>query len=208
MFTSRAEYRLLLREDNADARLTPVGRRLGLVDDRRWRAFETKQALVAAEQSRLDAIVVRRSEATDADLQILGADYRRDCRAGDLLRRPELGYSDVSALSAAGEAGWRAEVTDEEAEQIELQVEVQAKYRGYIERQRREIARQARQESLAIPADIDYVDVAGLSTEARQKLAAARPTTLGQASRLEGVTPSAVSLMLIHLKKRHLQRTG
>jgi len=208
MFTSRAEYRLLLREDNADARLTPVGRRLGLVDDRRWRAFETKQALVAAEQSRLDAIVVRRSEATDADLQILGADYRRDCRAGDLLRRPELGYSDVSALSAAGEAGWRAEVTDEEAEQIELQVEVQAKYRGYIERQRREIARQARQESLAIPADIDYVDVAGLSTEARQKLAAARPITLGQASRLEGVTPSAVSLMLIHLKKRHLQRTG
>jgi tRNA uridine 5-carboxymethylaminomethyl modification enzyme len=208
MFTSRAEYRLLLREDNADGRLTPLGRRFGLVDDRRWRAFESKQALVEAEQARLDAIVVRASEATDADLRILGADYRRDCRASDLLRRPELKYSDVSALSAAGEAGWRAEVTDEEAEQVELQLEVQAKYRGYIERQQREIARQARQEFLAIPGDIDYVDVAGLSNEARQKLTAARPATLGQASRLEGVTPSAVSLMLIHLRKRHLQRTA
>jgi len=208
MFTSRAEYRLLLREDNADGRLTSLGRRFGLVDDRRWRAFESKQALVEAEQARLDAIVVRASEATDADLRILGADYRRDCRASDLLRRPELKYSDVSALSAAGEAGWRAEVTDEEAEQVELQLEVQAKYRGYIERQQREIARQARQEFLAIPGDIDYVDVAGLSNEARQKLTAARPATLGQASRLEGVTPSAVSLMLIHLRKRHLQRTA
>jgi tRNA uridine 5-carboxymethylaminomethyl modification enzyme len=208
MFTSRAEYRLLLREDNADDRLTPLGRRFGLVDDRRWRAFETKQALVEAEQARLDAIVVRASEATDADLRILGADYRRDCRASDLLRRPELKYSDVSALSAAGEAGWRAEVTGEEAEQVELQLEVRARYRGYIERQQREIARQTRQEFLAIPADIDYVEVAGLSNEARQKLAAARPATLGQASRLEGVTPSAVSLMLIHLKKRCLQRTA
>jgi tRNA uridine 5-carboxymethylaminomethyl modification enzyme len=208
MFTSRAEYRLLLREDNADARLTPVGRRLGLVADCRWRAFESKQALVAAEQARLDAIIVRASEATDADLQILGPGYRRDCRASELLRRPELTYGDVSALSMAGDAGWRAEVSGEEAEQVEVQLEVRAKYRGYIERQQREVARQAKQESLAIPADLDYASVAGLSNEARQKLSQARPVTLGQASRLEGVTPSAVSLMLIHLKKRHLQRTG
>lgn len=208
MFTSRAEFRLLLREDNADARLTPVGRRLGIVGERRWRAFETKQTLVAAEQARLDGIVVRASALTDEDRQILGSGHRRDCRAGELLRRPGLGYADVAALSAVRGAAWRAGVRDEEAEQVELQIEVQAKYHGYIERQQREIARHARQESLVIPADLDYANVAGLSNEARQKLAKVRPVTLGQASRLEGVTPSAVSLMLIHLKKRDLQRAG
>jgi tRNA uridine 5-carboxymethylaminomethyl modification enzyme len=212
MFTSRAEYRLLLREDNADARLTPIGRRLGIVDDRRWRAFETKRDLIAGEQARLDRIVVRASAATPADAGILGSEYRRDCKAGDLLCRPELAYRDVVSLSAVGDGSWRDspgnELSDEEAEQIELELEVQARYRGYIERQQREIARYARQESLNLPPDIDYANVAGLSNEARQRLAAARPATLGQASRLEGVTPSAVSLMLIHLKKRHLRHTA
>jgi tRNA uridine 5-carboxymethylaminomethyl modification enzyme len=201
MFTSRAEYRLLLREDNADARLTPVGRRLGLVDDRRFAAYDRKRERVASEQARLERIVVRAAEATDADLRLLGADYSRDCKAIELLRRPELKVSDVVALSAVEAGGWRAGLCPEEVEQVELQLEVQAKYHGYIERQQREIARHAKQESLVLPANIDYSMVAGLSNEARQRLAAARPATLGQASRLEGVTPSAVSLMLIHLKK-------
>jgi tRNA uridine 5-carboxymethylaminomethyl modification enzyme len=201
MFTSRAEYRLLLREDNADARLTPIGRQLGLVDDRRFRAFERKRDLVSAEQARLGRIVVRAAQATDADLCLLGADYARDCKAIELLRRPELKICDIVALSAVDAGDWRAGLSDEEVEQVELQLEVQAKYHGYIERQQREIARHAKQESLALPRNIDYAMVAGLSNEARQKLAAARPATLGQASRLEGVTPSAVSLMLIHLKK-------
>jgi len=217
MFTSRAEYRLLLREDNADARLTPVGRRLGIVNDSRWRAFEEKQALINREQARLDRIVVRAADCSEADAAILGRQHEpdlnaRDCKASDLLRRPELGYRDVVSLSAVGEAGWRADfaanIADDQAEQVELQLEVQAKYQGYIERQQREIARQAKQEGLMLPDDVDYASVAGLSNEARQRLQKARPATLGQASRLEGVTPAAVSLMLIHLKKRRLEHTG
>jgi tRNA uridine 5-carboxymethylaminomethyl modification enzyme len=208
MFTSRAEYRLLLREDNADARLTPTGRQLGLVDDRRWRAFERKREMIDSEQARLDGIVVRAGEATAADRLLLGEDYRRDSRASELLRRPEVKYGDVVALSAVAEGSWRTGLCDEEVEQVELQLEVRAKYSGYIERQQREIARHAKQESLLIPANIDYANVVGLSNEARQKLAAARPATLGQASRLEGVTPSAVSLMLIHLKKLKLRHSA
>jgi tRNA uridine 5-carboxymethylaminomethyl modification enzyme len=208
MFTSRAEYRLLLREDNADTRLTPIGRQLGLVDDRRWHAFESKRDLVASEQARLERIVVRAATATDADLRLLGADYSRDCKAIELLRRPELKVGDVLALSAVEAGSWRAGLCDEEVEQVELQLEVQAKYHGYIERQQREIERHAKQESLVLPRNIDYATVAGLSNEARQKLAAARPATLGQASRLEGVTPSAVSLMLIHLKKLKARQTA
>ena len=211
MFTSRAEYRLLLREDNADARLTPVGRDLEIVDDRRWRAFEAKRECVAAEKARLDRTIVRASAATPGDMRILGQEFRRDCKASELLRRPELGYRDIVSLSAVGAA--RNELPDdglceEEREQVELALEVEATYQGYIERQQREIARHSKQESLALPADLDYAEVAGLSNEARQRLASARPATLGQASRLEGVTPSAVSLMLIHLKKRLLQRTA
>ncbi|MEX2496393.1 MAG: tRNA uridine-5-carboxymethylaminomethyl(34) synthesis enzyme MnmG [Woeseia sp.] len=213
MFTSRAEYRLLLREDNADARLTPVGRRLGIVDDRRWHAFEDKRERVVSEQARLAAIVIRPGATTAADNDVLGrtpegGQKARNCRAIDLMRRPELGYRDVASLSAVGEGGWRRGLADEQAEQVELQLEVQAKYQGYIERQQREIARHARQESLPLPQDLDYGRVAGLSNEARQRLEIARPATLGQASRLEGVTPGVVSLMLIHLKKSHLERTA
>jgi tRNA uridine 5-carboxymethylaminomethyl modification enzyme len=208
MFTSRAEYRLLLREDNADLRLTPVGRQLGLVDDRRFSAFERKRERVASEQARLDRIVVCAARATEADLRLLGADYNRDCKALELLKRPEFGVSELHALSAVGRGSWPAGLCEEEIEQVELQLEVQAKYAGYIERQEREIARHARQESLVLPPDIDYASVTGLSNEARQKLAASRPITLGQASRLEGVTPSAVSLMLIHLKKLKLLRSA
>jgi len=188
MFTSRAEYRLMLREDNADRRLTPKGRELGLVDDGRWSAFETKCEAVAAEQRRF------------AMLSANGA------KAAALLKRPELGYAEVVEMIGRNEA--LDKLSDEQREQVELQVEVQAKYAGYIDRQEREIAKHARQESLRLPEDIDYETVDGLSNEARQKLIAARPTTLGQASRLEGMTPSAVSLILVHLKKRQLQKSA
>ena len=188
MFTSRAEYRLLLREDNADLRLTPKGRELGLVDDERWAVFNAKCEAVAAEQQRL------------ADVAAEGV------KAITLLKRPEYGYAEVAELVSRGDA--IQALSDEQREQAEQQVEVQAKYAGYIDRQEREIAKHAKQESLRLPADIDYESVDGLSHEARQKLIAARPETLGQASRLEGMTPSAVSLILVHLKKRQLQKSA
>ena len=208
MFTSRAEYRLMLREDNADRRLTPIGRELGLVDDQRWSAFEAKCAAVHGERERLAARFIRDDELNDADRETLGTGIQRECKAAELLRRPELRYADVARLSAVGAGSWRDDFGEEQREQIELQLEVQAKYAGYIERQQREIEKHARQESLRLPDDLDYRRVDGLSNEARQRLEAARPATLGLAARLEGVTPSAVSLLLIHLKKRYLRQTG
>ncbi len=211
MFTSRAEYRLVLREDNADLRLTPVGRELGLVDDERWRIFASKREAIAQEQRRLAKQFVRSADLNAADKKILGGDMRRECSAADLLRRPELGYGDVTRLSPVGRGHWGKSddtIGIEQIEQIELQLEVQAKYQGYIERQQREIERQAKQASLRLPADLDYSNVTGLSTEALQRLKSARPATLGHASRLEGMTPSAVSLLLIHLKKRQLKKSA
>ena len=192
MFTSRAEYRLLLREDNADLRLTPKGHELGLVDEQRWSTFDAKRDAVGAEQARLAGISVK--------------DYQS--KAAALLKRPGIGYSDVTLLPEVGGSEALAEFAEEQREQVELQVEVQAKYAGYIDRQEREIAKQAKQESLRLPEDIDYTVVDGLSNEARQKLSEARPATLGQASRLEGMTPSAVSLLLIHIKKRQLKKSA
>ncbi len=192
MFTSRAEYRLLLREDNADLRLTPTGRELGLVDDARWAAFDAKRELVAAEQRRLDGIGVK----------------PEGLRASELLKRPGVGHADVVARPDVGPNEALAALPAEQREQVALQVEVQALYAGYIDRQEREIARHAKQEALRLPEDIDYGAVDGLSNEARQKLSIARPTTLGQASRLEGMTPSAVTLLLVHLKKRQLQKSA
>jgi len=190
MFTSRAEYRLMLREDNADLRLTPKGRELGLVDDERWDVYNTKCEAVEKEQARLEAVYVKSAGTT----------------AAAMLKRPELGYRDVVALAEVGNGN--ALATDEQQEQLEQQLEVRAKYAGYIDRQEREVAKHAKQESLRLPEDLDYTAVDGLSNEARQKLIAARPTTLGQASRLEGMTPSAVSLILIHLKKRQLRKSA
>jgi len=206
MFTSRAEYRLILREDNADLRLTPVGRDLGLVDDHRWTLFDSKREAVAREQQRLAAITVRPTALTGADTALLGRNLRRETTATELLRRPELGYREVSGLSMVGAGA--ASGSDEQREQVELQLEVQAKYAGYIERQQREIAKHAKQEALRLPENIEYSSVVGLSNEARQRLESSRPATLGQASRLEGMTPSAVSLLLIHLKKRQLKKTA
>jgi tRNA uridine 5-carboxymethylaminomethyl modification enzyme len=208
MFTSRAEYRLLLREDNADLRLTPAGRDLGLVDDARWREFNDKYAAVAAEQQRLDNLIVRPAAMTAADHRQLGQALQRESTAAALLKRPEIGYRDITALSMVGAGADVVGADDEQREQVELQLEVQTKYAGYIERQQREIAKQAKQETLQLPDDIDYGLVDGLSNEARQRLASIRPVTLGQASRLEGITPSAVSLLLIHLKKRYLRRSA
>jgi len=208
MFTSRAEYRLTLREDNADERLTPIGRDLGLVEDERWSLFEQKHAAIAAEQARVDGILVRPDEVTEADRGILGQALQREGTAVDLLRRPQLGYADVTALSMVGDMNRVALATEEQCEQVELAIEVRAKYAGYIDRQQREIAKHAKQEKLRLPADLDYEQVDGLSHEARQRLQSSRPATLGQASRLEGMTPSAVSLLLIHLKKRHLAKTA
>ena len=190
MFTSRAEYRLMLREDNADLRLTPKGRELGLVDDERWDVYNTKCEAVEKEQARLEAVYVKSAGTT----------------AAAMLKRPEFGYRDVVALAEVGNGN--ALATDEQQEQLEQQLEVRAKYAGYIDRQEREVAKHAKQESLRLPEDLDYTAVDGLSNEARQKLIAARPTTLGQASRLEGMTPSAVSLILIHLKKRQLRKSA
>ena len=190
MFTSRAEYRLTLREDNADQRLTPIGRELGLVGDMRWSAFNKKVEAVKAEQQRLAAIKIK----------------PEGVRAIELLKRPEIGYADVVSLEAVGKNS--PDLDAELREQVETQVEVQAKYAGYIDRQEREIAKQAKQESLRLPEDLDYSDVDGLSNEARQRLQLARPVTLGQASRLEGMTPSAVSLLLIHIKKRQLRKSA
>jgi tRNA uridine 5-carboxymethylaminomethyl modification enzyme len=183
MFTSRAEYRLTLREDNADQRLTPIGRELGLIDDIRWSAFNNKVDAVARERARLQG-------------------------AAKLLKRPEYRYRDIIAMPEVGASDVTRDMPDEQREQVELQIEVEAKYAGYIDRQDREIAKHAKQESLRLPEDIDYAAVDGLSNEARQKLLDARPVTLGQASRLEGMTPSAVSLLLIHLKKRQLQKSA
>lgn len=184
MFTSRAEYRLTLREDNADQRLTAIGREIGLIGDTRWSAFNAKCEAVQKERQRLRGVRVRSMDVT----------------AAELLKRPEFGYRDVVALDDVGEGSWLVEA--EQREQAELQVEVEAKYAGYIGRQEREIAKHARYEALRLPEDIDYEHVDGLSVEARQRLQRSRPLTLGQASRLEGMTPAAVSLLLIHLKKR------
>jgi tRNA uridine 5-carboxymethylaminomethyl modification enzyme len=208
MFTSRAEYRLTLREDNADERLTPVGRELGVVDERRWSLFGRKQEAIAREQRRLDGTLLRPADVDDADRDILGRELTRECTASDLLRRPELGYRAVTSLSRVGPMAGDSCGAAEQAEQVELAIEVRAKYAGYIDRQHREIEKHAKQERLKLPADIDYATVDGLSHEARQRLESARPVTLGQASRLEGMTPSAVSLLLIHLKKRQLAKTA
>ncbi len=208
MFTSRAEHRLLLREDNADERLTPVGRKLGLVDDRRWSAFSEKSARVREERARLERLIVRPSEMTAKDRASLGTELRREAKALELLRRPEVTYGTLTQLSAVGPSDAVEQLAPEQAEQVATRLDVQAKYAGYVERQQREIERHARQTSLRLPDDIDYAQVAGLSNEARQRLVLVRPETFGQASRLEGVTPSTLSLLLVHLKQRQLKRSA
>ena len=195
MFTSRAEYRLSLREDNADLRLTEVGRELGCVDDLRWDAFRRKRDAVALELQRLrDTWVNPRMLSPERATELFGQPIEREYSLADLLRRPEVAYAAVAAV-ADGAA------TDPVV--IE-QVEIQLKYAGYITRQQVEIERQSRHEALPLPPDLDYASVRGLSIEVQQKLNRVRPETLGQAGRISGVTPAALSLLLVHLKKRRL----
>jgi tRNA uridine 5-carboxymethylaminomethyl modification enzyme len=200
MFTSRAEYRLSLREDNADLRLTAAGRELGLVEDERWEFFQRKRAAVADEVHRLEGAVVHPAAVDAALLAKLGAALSRETHAIDLLRRPEISFDDLAGAAACAPAAWCAD--ERLREQVKLQVEVQAKYSGYLKRQSDEIERASRNEELRLPADIDYTLVGGLSNEARQRLCEVRPETLGQAARIPGLTPAAVSLLLVHLKKR------
>ncbi len=194
MFTSRAEYRLQLREDNADLRLTAIGRRLGVVDDVRWQAVEQKEAAISNEQERLKATWVNPKELPQEEAErVLGKGIEREYALYDLLRRPDVSYADLMSLPGAGEP-----VSDEK---VAEQVEIQAKYYGYIERQREEIARNEYHENMALPAIMDYRNVHGLSKEVQQKLNQHMPETMGQAARISGMTPAAISLLLVHLKR-------
>ena len=194
MFTSRAEHRLLLREDNADLRLTEIGRELGLVDDTRWRAFSEKREAIERETQRLKATVLHpHMLSTDETQRVFGDSLARDFKLYDLLRRPNVTYTSLTSLAAVG-----SEISDVA---VTEQVEIQCKYAGYIDRQTEEIERQRRNEETYIPAWLDYAQVRGLSNEVRQKLQNQQPATIGQASRIPGVTPAAISLLLVHLKK-------
>ncbi len=204
MFTSRAEYRLLLREDNADLRLTPIARELGLVDDERWRAFELKRDGVRREQARLTQVWLR-PQAVEAGLAL---SLRRECRALELLRRPGATHARVSSLADVGPRPVDAREWPELSEQIVAQVETEARYEGYVQRQAAEIARQQRLIDAALPPALDYGLVHGLSHELRQKLTEIRPATVAQASRIPGMTPAGVSLLLVHLKKQRRRGAG
>lgn len=197
MFTSRAEYRLILREDNADLRLTEQGRKLGIVSDDRWARFCAKREAIEQETQRLREtwIQPQSPEATVLTPQ-LSSPLTREYNLADLIKRPELDYAAVAPLKGGA-------VTDP---QVAEQVEIQLKYAGYIDRQRDEIAQMQRQENTPLPADFDYSAVGGLSNELRSKLEQNRPQTLAQAARIQGMTPAAISLLLVHLKKRQLQQ--
>jgi len=194
MFTSRAEYRLQLREDNADLRLTEHGRRLGIVDDARWDAYARKRDAIARESERLRSTHINPHVVAQNEIErVLGAPLEQSHTLDELLRRPGVDYAALMTLPGAGPA------VDDEA--VAGQVEVSTKYAGYIDRQRDEIARQLAHESTRLPRDLDYRTVRGLSSEVQQRLTAQRPDTIGEASRMQGITPAAVSLLLVHLKR-------
>ena len=194
MFTSRAEYRLSLREDNADMRLTEIGRELGLVDDRRWEFFARKRDNVAKEIERLKTTWLNpRILAAHEAERVLGQAIEREYSLEDLLRRPQVSYKDLMSLPGAGPAL--------SEEHTAAQVEVQVKYRGYIARQQDEVLRRESLEETPLPETFDYRQIRGLSIEVQQKLTQQRPETIGQASRISGVTPAAISLLLVYLKR-------
>ncbi|HZV97879.1 MAG TPA: tRNA uridine-5-carboxymethylaminomethyl(34) synthesis enzyme MnmG [Methylophilaceae bacterium] len=196
MFTSRAEYRLLLREDNADMRLTEAGRKLGLVDDVRWETFCRKQEAIVREQERLKRSFIQPANLPVEDaIRVLGKPIDHEYSLFELLRRPEVSYEELLSLPGAG--------VGEADEQVRQQIEIAAKYQGYIDRQQEEIERQRGSEETLLPKDIDYKDVHGLSIEAQQKLNTHKPQTIGQASRISGITPAAISLLLVYLKRKN-----
>jgi tRNA uridine 5-carboxymethylaminomethyl modification enzyme len=200
MFTSRAEFRLSLREDNADLRLTPVGRELGVVPDERWRRFEARREWLAKEAARLDEIVVRPGDVPPGHVLVEG--LARECSAYALLRRPGVEYADVAALPRVGASAELAALDAELAEQWAGSLAIEAHYAGYVARQGAEIERHKREAGTRLPPNFDYAEVTGLSNELREKLARIRPNDIGQAARISGMTPAAISLLLIHAKKR------
>jgi len=194
MFTSRAEYRLQLREDNADLRLTETGRKLGIVDDIRWKAFDQKREAIALEQERLrDTWLNPRNLSVQDAVRVLGKPIEREYTLHDLLRRPDVSYASLMTLPGAGVGVVEAKVAE--------QVEIQAKYHGYIERQHDEIGRNEYYETLLLPEGLNYLNVRGLSIEVQQKLNQHKPENIGQAARISGITPAAISLLLVHLKR-------
>ena len=195
MFTSRAEYRLILREDNADIRLTEKGRELGLISDARWQRFCEKREAIEQENQRLKETWIQPGTPEADQLnEKLPQPINREYNLQDLVKRPELNYSDVAGLK--GEP-----VTDE---QVAEQVEIQIKYAGYIDRQRDDIEKVRRQENTPLPLDFDYDSVGGLSNELKSKLFDVKPTSIAQAARIQGMTPAAISLLLVHLKKKQM----
>jgi tRNA uridine 5-carboxymethylaminomethyl modification enzyme len=208
MFTSRAEFRLSLREDNADLRLTDIGRQLGCVDDARWEAFNRKRDAVARESERLKSTwVSARSLKDEEATRIFGKPLERDASLAELLKRPEVSYANLLTMrSSAGDPLGAPPATGADDRAVAEQVEIQIKYAGYIARQEDEVARHEAHETTRIPAGLDYAAVRGLSIEVRQKLASQRPETVGQAARISGVTPAAISLLLVHIKR--LNRGG
>ncbi|MEQ9106163.1 MAG: tRNA uridine-5-carboxymethylaminomethyl(34) synthesis enzyme MnmG [Limnobacter sp.] len=203
MFTSRAEYRLSLREDNADQRLTPIGRKLGLVDDVRWQAFSEKREAVELEKQRLRSTWINPKIVAQAEAErVLHKGIDREYNLYDLLKRPDVSYQDLSTLSK--ESGELALLEPLQQSDLISQLEIEVKYAGYVLRQQAEVERGAGNESTRLPADFDYGGVNGLSKEVQQKLNMHKPETIGQAGRIQGVTPAAISLLLVHLKKRDL----
>ncbi|WP_421347162.1 tRNA uridine-5-carboxymethylaminomethyl(34) synthesis enzyme MnmG [Aeromonas veronii] len=199
MFTSRAEYRLLLREDNADIRLTAIGRELGLVDDERWSKFNAKMEQVELERQRMRSTWIHpQHQSLEAVNALVNTPLTREQSLEELLRRPEVTYDALMAIEGVGPS-----VTDPAAAE---QVEIQIKYAGYIERQHDEVEKQLRNENTLLPLDLDYREVNGLSNEVKAKLNDAKPQTIGQASRISGITPAAISILLVHLKKHGLLR--
>jgi tRNA uridine 5-carboxymethylaminomethyl modification enzyme len=208
MFTSRAEFRLQLREDNADMRLTEAGRQLGLVDDARWDAFSRKRDAVSRETERLRSIWVSPRNLPSAEsARVLGKAIEHEYNLADLLRRPDVDYAALMSLDGGkyANAGVSRETLGDLCEPVVEQIEIAAKYSGYIDRQKGEVERAAYYENLRLPADLDYLQVAALSIEARQKLAKHRPETLGLASRISGITPATISLLLVHLKRSNFK---
>lgn len=199
MFTSRAEYRLQLREDNADMRLTEMGRKLGLVDDVRWEAFSRKQEAIAREQERLKRTFLQPNVSRETQESVLGKALEHEYSLFELLRRPEVTYEGLLSLVPCS-----VELTED----VKEQVEIAAKYQGYIDRQKDEIAKQKGSEHIKLGAEIDYADVHGLSIEARQKLLAHMPETVGQAGRISGITPATISLLLVYLKRKHKKQAA
>jgi tRNA uridine 5-carboxymethylaminomethyl modification enzyme len=205
MFTSRAEYRLSLREDNADMRLTEQGRRLGLVDDVRWTMFSRKRDEVAAEIERLKSTWINpRTLAIHTAEALLGKQVEREYSLYDLLKRPQVSYSALMNL-AKDDGNLVAGPGIQDTVSAE-QVEIQVKYEGYVNKQQEDVEKQAAQEGQIIPQDIDYDSISSMSIEVRQRLKAAKPETVGQASRISGITPAAISLLLIHIKRMHYQK--